>query len=85
MLRVGMLWFDDSPHRPLSTKIARAAAYYKKKYGRLPNICYVRSKAGIPSQALDGRIRVVPLKDILPDHLWLGVLSQEEPTSPSQH
>jgi len=72
-LDVGMLWYDDSHGLSLSDKIARAAAHYRTKYGRAPNICYVPAQAlaqGAPS--LDG-LAVKELASLLPHHFWLGV------------
>lgn len=71
-LRVGMLWFDDTPGRPLAEKIARAAQYYEAKYGRAPDTCYINQAAQEPtSVSLPGiGIRAVPY--ILPHHLWIG-------------
>ena len=38
---VGMLWFDNDAKSELDTKIERAALYYHKKYGKVPNLCFV--------------------------------------------
>jgi hypothetical protein len=38
---IGMLWYDDDGKRPLDEKVARAAAYYRAKYGVQPTECYV--------------------------------------------
>jgi len=80
-MRVGMLWLDDSPRRPLSEKVRRAVAYYRQKYGRQPTLCYVHP-AMLPQGQLevDG-VAVRPLKDILPQHLWLGVNEARESVS----
>ena len=40
-MRTGMLWFDNDPKTDLPTKVLRAAAYYQKKYGCSPNLCFV--------------------------------------------
>ena len=77
-MRVGMLWLDDSPRRSLEEKVRLAAAYYRQKYGRQPDLCYVH-----PTMLLEGRLEVDgvvvrPLKDILPQHLWLGVAEAQE-------
>ena len=84
MMRVGMLWLDDSPKRSLDEKVRRAAAYYRQKYGQRPNLCYVHP-AMLPEGPLevDG-VAVRPLKDILPQHLWLGVAEVQETTRPAR-
>ena len=38
---VGMLWFDNDRRKDLSSKVTRAANYYREKYGRAPNVCFV--------------------------------------------
>jgi len=51
-MNVGMLWFDNDPRTGLEGKVARAADYYRTKYGRKPTLCFVppsmlaRSQAG---------------------------------------
>jgi hypothetical protein len=41
MMDIGMLWFDNDPKSGLTIKIERAADYYRTKYGRSPNLCFV--------------------------------------------
>ncbi len=83
MMHVGMLWLDDTPRRPLEEKVRRAAAYYRRKYGQQPTLCYVH-----PAMLPEGRLEVEgvavrPLKDILPQHLWLGVAEAQEAQRPA--
>lgn len=40
-MNIGMLWFDNDPKVSLDTKVERAASYYRNKYGRSPNVCFV--------------------------------------------
>jgi hypothetical protein len=65
-----MLWFDDSTDRPLVVKIQRAAEYYRTKYGQAPNTCYVPVSAAVVAP---GPIAVVPARDVLAHHLWIGI------------
>jgi hypothetical protein len=39
-MHTGMLWFDDS-QITLNMKIQNAMEYYRKKYGRVPDLCLV--------------------------------------------
>jgi hypothetical protein len=78
MMNTGMLWFDNDPKIDLRTKISRAAAYYQKKYGQIPDVCYVH-----PSMQIDNSIRctgvdVQPDQMILPNHFWLGLKASQE-------
>lgn len=40
-MNIGMLWFDNDPKADLKIKIERAATYYRSKYGKAPNLCFV--------------------------------------------
>ena len=72
-MNVGMMWFDNDPKKELRIKIESAAAYFKKKYGRVPDLCLI-NPAMMPAGVIDsGNIRVKSFKSILPDHLWIGV------------
>ncbi|NPA93209.1 MAG: hypothetical protein GXO56_05970 [Chloroflexi bacterium] len=80
-MRIGMLWLDTSTQDDLATKVRRAAAYYRRKYGHPPTVCYVHPSM-LPGEAQTSAdtqgvlqvdaIEVRPLHDILPQHLWLG-------------
>ena len=40
-MEIGMLWFDNDKKTDYEAKIERAATYYRDKYGRAPNLCFV--------------------------------------------
>ena len=73
-MNVGMLWFDGDVRRDIPARIARAAEYYRTKYGRRPTLCFLNpAMAGkeVPAE-IDGLlVRTSP--SVLRDHLWLGV------------
>ncbi len=71
MMQIGMLWLDDS-QRSLEEKVQRAAAYYQEKYGRVPDFCCVHRLMLAEMQTVD-KIEVQPVRNILPNHLWIGV------------
>ena len=71
-MKTGMLWFDNDPKVDLTVKIAQASAYYQKKYGSRPDLCYVH-----PSMLKDGKpirngIDIRPNRYVLPNHMWIG-------------
>jgi len=72
MMRVGMLWFDDSIQRGLRAKIERAAKHYEAKYGLSPTVCYVHPSMllGNP-EGYDG-LDIRANNMVLPNHFWLG-------------
>ncbi len=74
-MKTGMLWFDNDPKADLATKIARAADYYQRKYGRKPSLCFVHPtmllNGGSSSRSQD--IEVRPNRQVLPNHLWMGI------------
>ncbi len=73
-MKLGMLWFDDDPRKPLGQKVAEAVAYYRRKYGE-PNVCYVAPKDLAAVENLEVGVLVRPLATVPPHHLWVG---QEE-------
>ena len=84
-MNVGMLWFDNDPRTALTAKVARAADYYRQKYGLVPDLCLVNPSMLGEQQTdlVDGRIlgkaegnavkvAVRPNRLIQPGHLWIG-------------
>jgi hypothetical protein len=80
-MNVGMLWFDNDSKIDLYTKVNRAARYYKDKYGRIPNICFVHTTmAGRRSDQNNddsplhaGDIEIRMTRTVLPNHIWIGI------------
>ncbi len=80
---IGMLWFDNDQKSSIPTKVARAADYYQKKYGKDPDLCYVHPGMLQEAQAEStgkkdkgfkiGRVRVEKHDQVLPNHFWIGV------------
>jgi hypothetical protein len=71
MIQEGLLWFDDDPRWPTSAIVARAAARYKQKYGRKPNVCYVHPLTVIDQDHV-GEVEIMKATTVLPHHFWLG-------------
>lgn len=71
-MNVGMLWFDNDPNLPLADKVAKAADYYRRKYGKTPDLCLVHPGMIGDTQAA-GAVSVRSNRSILPGHLWIGV------------
>lgn len=71
---VGMLWFDDTPGRPLTAIVETAMEHYVQKYGSPPNICYVHPSALPNEGSLDQPIKILPAPNVLRYHFWLGVV-----------
>lgn len=72
-MKIGMLWFDDDPTRPLSEKIERARRRFEEKYGYCANLVYLNpAMAGAAGVQIEG-VEVKQAKSILVNHLWLGV------------
>lgn len=70
-MEFGMLWLDDHKKRPLEEKIKLAAQYYRGKYGRKPDTCFVNQKT-ITNNKKVGKIIVIPDKTVLPHHFLIG-------------
>jgi hypothetical protein len=80
-MNIGMLWFDNDPKAGLDAKIARAAGYYRTKYGQAPTVCFVHptmlKTEAAPPVANDrlqrGGLEVRSTRSVLPNHFWIGV------------
>lgn len=77
-MNIGMLWFDNDKHSALASRVARAAEYYRKKYGHTPDLCLVHPTMLLEHQpdGLDPRSGKVTLRSnrlVLPGHFWIGV------------
>ncbi len=71
-MKTGMLWFDNDAKRTLAEKVERAAAYYQKKYGRRPSLCFVHPSMLQGDAKKAGEIALEASRQVLPNHFWLG-------------
>ncbi len=82
---IGMLWFDNDPKTEITVKIARAAEYYRRKYGKSPNLCFVHpsmiqnASNGHPLKFGEVLVRASP--SVRPNHFWIGVDGQDRVAS----
>jgi hypothetical protein len=67
----GMLWYDNGP-APLSDKLKKAADYYKSKYGRAPDLCFVHPDAAPEGTQING-LTLHGCREVSKDNFWLGV------------
>jgi len=72
-MNVGMLWFDNDPKLPLNSKVEKAATFYQRKYGHVPDTCLVHPSMLTEPVSAVGRVTVRSNRAILPGHLWIGV------------
>jgi len=73
-MNIGMLWYDPDPKVDLTIKVHRAAAYYAKKYGRVPNMAFVNpSDAPVKQAVKAGEIEIRVTRSVLPNHIWIGI------------
>jgi hypothetical protein len=75
---IGMLWFDSNHQQEVRVRIERASMYYKSKYGRKPDLCYVHPSMlseAFPKE-VDG-LKVRTSQTVLPNHFWLGIEKTE--------
>jgi hypothetical protein len=91
-MEIGMLWFDNDKKSDYEAKIERAATYYRDKYGKAPNLCFVHpcmipengnptsDKFNLdtepPSLQSQG-VEIRTSKTMLPNHFWIGINRQE--------
>jgi hypothetical protein len=90
---IGMLWFDNDKQDDLRIKIERAAAYYRNKYGKTPNLCFVHPcmipnhpGESIPNDVSPNAekpslkskgVEIRTSNTMLPNHFWIGINRQE--------
>ncbi|HEX9114606.1 MAG TPA: hypothetical protein VGA61_00940 [Anaerolineae bacterium] len=79
-MQTGLLWYDSDPHRGLTAKVEAAAHRYQERFGSFPNTCYVnQTELSDPTAAVTlpgasaGSLRVLPARNVLPHHFWVGV------------
>jgi hypothetical protein len=85
IMNIGMLWFDNDPRTALTVKVARAADYYRQKYGLVADLCLVHPSMLVASRpgpvegqveeaggTVAGTVAVRPNRAIQPGHLWIG-------------
>ncbi len=71
-MNIGMLWFDNDPKADLSSKITRAVDYYQKKYGQIPDLCYVHPSMLQGDGMKTGKVEIRSNRSVLPNHFWIG-------------
>ena len=89
---IGMLWFDNDKKSDYEAKIERAAAYYRNKYGKAPNLCFVHpcmipmngsresdqiNQPSDPPTLKSRGVEIRTSKTMLPNHFWIGINRQE--------
>ena len=94
---IGMLWFDNDKKSDYEAKIERAVTYYRNKYGKAPNLCFVHpcmipknggqenDQVNFPSDTTPLNSQGVEIrisKTMLPNHFWIGI-NRQEPTPAS--
>ena len=83
----GMLWYNGNSKMTLIEKVAEGAAYYKKKYGRMPDVCVVNPQdvGDLPIKPpcqinVNGHEMIVKSwKAIVTKSIWLGFEDATEP------
>lgn len=71
---IGMMWFDNDQAKGIEVRIQKAAAYYRKKYGQNPSMCFVHPSMKQESRVSDlNGIHVQTSNKMLPGHFWIGM------------
>ncbi len=79
VIEMGMLWFDNNPQSDFLSKVKKAAAYYQKKYGQTPNLCFVHPSMMPDKVLMAGKVTVCVNNSMLLHHFWIGVQQQNSP------
>jgi hypothetical protein len=71
-----LLWYDDDHELTLRQKVARAAARYRRKFGQVPNLCYVHPSAienTKPKERKTGPVEIRAQRETLRHHFLIGL------------
>ena len=74
-MQMGLLWFDDNPSLPVSSKIEQAARRYRERFGRSPDLCYVHPRTLADAKDLSVDLQVAERPTVQPNNFWIGVKS----------
>jgi hypothetical protein len=67
----GMLWYVNDTNEGLEGMVGKAVAFFRKKYGCAPLICYLHPES-LPSEFLSkDDVRVMPHAMVIKNHIWL--------------
>ena len=79
-MKIGLLWFDDDPHKTLEEKVLRASARHEQKYGRPPNTCFVHPSALDNNKQIrkTGDVEIRIGRSVLLNHYWLRITHKQE-------
>lgn len=73
-MNIGMLWYDDDGKSQLDEKVARAAEFYRTKYGMQPTECYVNPSMLADNQpSVTAGVRLRAIRTVIKNHFWLGM------------
>ena len=70
--KYNMLWFDDNKKASLESKIIRAAAHYREKYGRAAEICRMNPKDIPDGINCVGLIKLIAVPFVMPNYFLIG-------------
>lgn len=77
---LGWCWFDNDKKKPIEQKVQEAKTHYERKFGLVPNVCYVNDSVPKGIQAV---LELRRAQYILPFHFWLGIVENYEDHSDS--
>ncbi len=72
-MKLGLLWYDNDPRKPLDLKVNEAVQRYREKFGAEPTICYINPSHLSSKKPMLGKMRVVSAAQVLPNHFWLEI------------
>ncbi|HKP52176.1 MAG TPA: hypothetical protein VJ183_05945 [Chloroflexia bacterium] len=61
-------WFDDTPKKSVSQKLAEAIERYEEKFGVSPSLCLVNANNVTTYDGLEVRVADY----VRPNHFWVG-------------
>ena len=68
----GLLWFDDRKKISTEQKIENAVLFFKEKYGKKPDCCYINTaESGLDAPDRLAGLRIETSQYVLPNHFLL--------------
>lgn len=75
-MKIGMMWFDNSPKKSLPEKCNGAIQYFTDKYGMRPTVIVVHPSMATATDTKDYKtvlgVTIEISRSVLPNHFWIG-------------
>src|SRR5690242_2805839 len=81
MLKMGLLWFDDNPKRPLAEKLNEAAERYQERFDRWPTLVHLNPTQAEGLNLKNKRLRIFGDEHLRRNYFIVGIDEADTPAS----